>query len=71
MRHEFRRGAGAIRPEVRPVSAAVECCIGDPDRYATREGGFAIEAPAAGLVGTIEMQSGPVGTMTVVSFPHL
>lgn len=73
-RHDFRRGAGAIRVEVRPAGASVECCIadnGEPDTYVACEGSFSIvDALAAGLGGTVEMKSGPTGTITVVSFPY-
>jgi two-component sensor histidine kinase len=74
-RHAFRDKAGSIRLEVCPVGASIECCMTDngmstPNPSPGR--GLAIvEALADGLHGTVDMQFGPMGTRTVVSFPHV
>jgi two-component sensor histidine kinase len=73
-RHAFHNRAGSIHLEVLPVGASVECCITDNGTSDTNpspgRGLLIVEALAAGLHGTVDMQFGPNGTRTIVNFPH-
>jgi two-component sensor histidine kinase len=73
-RHAFGDSGGAIRLDLLPAGACIECCITDngtssPNRSPGR--GLAIvQALAANLDGTVDMQFGPDGTRTIVNFPY-
>jgi two-component sensor histidine kinase len=73
-RHAFRGEAGSIHVEIFPVGTSVECRITDNGRASAdprRGRGLAIvEAFAARLHGTLDVQFGPNGTTTIVNFPH-
>jgi two-component sensor histidine kinase len=72
--HAFPDGTGSIHLRVRPNAASIECCITDtgvPDEDLSRRNGLAIvEALVRGLHGTVDMQSGPNETTTVVHLPY-
>jgi two-component sensor histidine kinase len=72
--HAFDGKPGAIRLEVWATDSSIECCIGDngastglPPAKASLS---IVEALAASLHGTVEIQSAPDGTKTIVKLPH-
>jgi two-component sensor histidine kinase len=73
-RHAFRDDGGAIHLEIRPTGTSVRCAITDngcSDVDPVRGKGLSIiQALAEELDGLVDMQFGPNGTMTIVSFPH-
>jgi two-component sensor histidine kinase len=73
-RHAFRDGPGAIHVEVVPTEESVQCRVtdnGKSDQNPRPGRGLAIvEALAASLQGTVDVQFGPNGTATVVTVPH-
>jgi two-component sensor histidine kinase len=73
-RHAFRNEAGSIHVEISPVGTSVVCRITDNGRSSgepRRGRGLSIvEALAARLQGTLNVQFGTNGTTTIVNFPH-
>lgn len=73
-RHAFRHEAGSIHVEIFPVGTSVKCRITDNGRSSAdprRGRGLSIvEALAARLHGTLDLQFGPNGTTMIVNFPH-
>jgi len=73
-RHVFDDEAGSIHLEIWPAGASIECRIADngtSDANPSPGRGLALVTALAGaLCGTVDMQFGPNGTATVVSFPH-
>ena len=65
---------GSIHLEVRPAGASIECCVTGNGSSATKplrgQGLATVQALAAGLHATVDMQSGPNGTRTVLNFSH-
>lgn len=72
-RHSFQDRAGSIRIEIWPAGGSIECSV--TDNGATGECRLPaghrsiVEALAAGLQGTVERQSGPGATRTIVTIP--
>ena len=73
-RHAFDRRPGSIRLEVRPTGASIECSVTDNRSSAANsldgQDLAIIEALAAGLHATVDMQSGPDGARTIIDFPY-
>ena len=73
-RHAFDDGGGAIRLDLWCTGASIECCItdnGTSDPNPSSGRGLAlVQALAANLDGTVDMQFGPDGSKTIVNFPH-
>jgi two-component sensor histidine kinase len=73
-RHAFSNGPGSIHVEVLPTETSIECRVSDNGRSEPNprpgRGLTIVEALAASLHGTVDVQSGPNGTTTVVSFPY-
>lgn len=72
-RHAFEDATGAIHLEIWPAGASIECCITDNGSAQANpspgRGSAIVRALASALSGTIDMQFGPNGSRTVVSFP--
>ena len=72
--HAFPDGTGSIHLRVRLNAVSIECRITDtgiPDEDPSRRNGLAIvEALVRGLYGTVDTQSGPNETATVVHLPY-
>ncbi len=73
-RHAFRNKAGSIHVEIFPTEACVQCRVTDSGRSDANprpgRGMMIVEALAASLHGTVDVQFGPTGTTTVVNFPY-
>jgi two-component sensor histidine kinase len=73
-RHAFHDNPGSIHLEVWREGTSIHCCIrddGTSDANPSPGRGLSIvEALASGLDGRVDMQFGPNGTRTVVSFPY-
>jgi two-component sensor histidine kinase len=73
-RHAFDEGGRAIHLDLLPAGAFIECRIwdnGTSDPNPSPGMGLAIvEALAANLDGTVDMQFGPDGTRATVNFPY-
>jgi two-component sensor histidine kinase len=73
-RHAFRNGAGSIHVEIFPLGTSVVCRITDNGRSSAEprrgRGLSIVEALAARLQGTLDVQFGTNGTTTTVNFPH-
>jgi two-component sensor histidine kinase len=72
-RHAFGGGPGAIHLEIYPAGASIACCITDNGSSDTNplpgRGTSIVMALADALCGTVDMQFGPNGAKTVISFP--
>ena len=73
-RHAFRNRAGLIHVSVYPTDTSIACSVtdnGSSEPSASAGRGLAIvEALAASMHGTVDVQFGREGTTTVVSFPY-
>ncbi|MGA7806148.1 sensor histidine kinase [Bradyrhizobium sp.] len=73
-RHAFDGKPGKIHIDIYPTDSSVVCSVRDNGKAALNptmgRGLSIVQELAASLRGTIDSQSGPSGTTTIVRFPH-